>query len=845
MSGNRPMFFRLLTGGTLLALSLSLLVLPLLPVSSSTSNTNIVASDAEQTVGISANSSPSLSTSGGQNLFEDSFGKFLAVYVDWDEKLSVTYSNSNPSSSGVWAASVKSPGTTAFAYPAGVLVNSTSLRIIVENTTGSGLGFPGSIVDVPVAIQRGSGNNIVGVSFGATRILDGSGLAQFPSATLAHNGDVLAAWNWLSTSSRIKTFRWNHTSGSWTSLTGSGSSPDDVIIDSLGRGAIYPIIFERPDNFNVYVVGNYDNSGPSNMVFNEATFSGSAWSWGTQNLSYETTMAHGLEDSTSVAWDPLKSLVVVACRMTSASSFDVFTLNASDVKSHLNTPSFPTTPNYGSISVNVTDGDYYLFLTSVSADGGTGSLAYTRAPTGSANWNATLTVIDSASTNRGVGVRRTGSDKTLDLLYENDGTVPATIKIARVSAGVIPQALAVDFTTAPSVPSPDKLATLTGTTSGGTPPYRFSWSFGDGSRASGQVVYHAYDNEGMYTAQLNVTDSAGVMASRQHGLVVSSAVISFAAFGDFDFTPETVANWQALSFSGVNFTLAVGDFLYSVPTTQAAQQSWCSNFKASAPGGNVEILVGNHETWEDNATSGGGSINKYVIYCPFTLGAFTGTYGFQYYFDYPSYAPLARFLMLDPSIWMGNTTQTRVLYGDGSPAQQWAAAAIDSARAEGIPWIIAGMHKNCISTGVEGCEIGPEFMNFLINKRVDIVIQGHDHDYQRSKQLACATAEVYQPSCVASDGSAGAYQKGAGTVFLIEGTGGATLDHINATDGDYGYFARTNSTTWGYTKIIVSGSTLEAVFIPTTGVFTDNWSIITNYTPTWIASAGGVLMKPR
>ncbi len=321
-------------------------------------------------------------------------------------------------------------------------------------------------------------------------------------------------------------------------------------------------------------------------------------------------------------------------------------------------------------------------------------------------------------------------------------------------------------------------------------------------------------------------------------------IFSFAAIGDFDITPETNANWQSLSASGVNFTLALGDFLYDLPATQQGQQSWCSNFKSNVPGGNVEIVVGNHETWEDNATSGGGSINKYILYCPFTLGSYTGAYGFQYYFDYPSIAPLARFIMVDPAVWLANSSTTAVLYGDGSQAQQWTAAAIDAARAEGIPWVIVGMHKDCISAGVEGCEVGVQFTNFLINKRVDLVIQGHDHDYQRSKQLTCATPEVYFSSCVANDGSSGSYLKGAGTMFLVDGTGGATLDHINPTDGDSPYFARTNSSAWGYTKIYVSGSTLQAQFIPTTGTFRDSWSILTTFTPTWTIS-GGTAMKPR
>lgn len=830
-----PSLCRAMVVSLLLGFTLSLLTLPITPVFSSNS-TMVVASDAEQIVGVSTSGSPSMSTTGGQKLIEDQFGKFLAVYVNWEGRLSVTYANSNPSSSGSWSASTKSPNPTTYAYPAAVLVNSTMLRIVAENVTSFGLGHQGQIVDLPVSIQRGSGNNIVGLSFGNPMVLDSSNFAQFPTAMLAHNGDVLAGWNWFDgLSSRIKTLRWNQNAGSWTSITGSGTSPDDAIVDNSGLGAIYPTIIERQDNFNAYVIGLYDNAGPSNLVFNKASFSGASWSWETQNLSYETGVGHGIEDSASMAWDPVKNLVVACYRMTGAASYGVFTLTSSDNKTHLNTPSLSvSTLNNGSIAVNATNGDYYLFVARVASDGGTGSIAYTSAPSGSNSWNTTLTLIDSGSNNRGISLRIVGADKTFDLLYDDEGTVPSTIRIARVSAGFLPSALNADFTIAPPVPSPGQLTTLRGIATGGVPPYSFAWNFGDGTTGLGANVTHTYASTGKYLVRLNVTDSLGVIASREKGLVATSSVFEFAAAGDWDVTTETNANWQSLSTSGVNFTLALGDFLYSIQPTPQAQQSWCNNFKANAPGGNVEILVGNHETFEDNATSGGGSINKFVLYCPFTLGSLSGTYGFQYYFDYPFTAPLARFILVDPAIWLGNTSATRVLYGDGSPAQQWVAAQIDSARGAGIQWVIVGMHKDCISAGVEGCEVGEKFMSFLINKRVDLVIQGHDHNYQRSKQLTCATPQVYLPSCVINDGSSSIYQKGAGTVFLIDGTGGATLDKINATDGDYGYFARTNSTTWGYTKVYVSGSSLQVQFVPTSGAFSDTWYIVNPYIPVWL-----------
>ena len=305
------------------------------------------------------------------------------------------------------------------------------------------------------------------------------------------------------------------------------------------------------------------------------------------------------------------------------------------------------------------------------------------------------------------------------------------------------------------------------------------------------------------------------------------ATFTFAAAGDLGASSANTS-LTALDRSGVAFYLALGDLDYDQTPTDEA---WCDYVKQRLPTLGptfpFELVAGSHEY------QGGpnGYIMNHAACLPDRLGS-TGLYGAQYYFDYPASSPLMRVIMISPDLLIENYNYT---YTVGSPEYKWLISTIDGARNAGTPWIAVGMHKVCISAGVKPCEIGTDLMNLLVSKHVDLVLQGHDHNYQRGKQLALNGATCpaipsgsFDPDCVIDDGSDNGYFKGAGTVFLISGSFGLCCYNVNTADVEAGYFARIGDTSKGFTKFTVGRGHITAQFVKSTGAFTDSFKILSN-----------------
>lgn len=309
-----------------------------------------------------------------------------------------------------------------------------------------------------------------------------------------------------------------------------------------------------------------------------------------------------------------------------------------------------------------------------------------------------------------------------------------------------------------------------------------------------------------------------------------AGTVHFTAVGDVSSSAAASAMLSQVGAARPDAHFTLGDLSYGAT---GAEQTWC-DFVTTRVGAGFpfETISGNHESNGLN-----GNINDFTACLPNQLPGVVGSYGRQYYVDVPQVNPLVRFIMVSPELTFVDGVWS---YAAGTPRYQWTSNAIDGARGAGIPWVVVGMHKQCISVGRGGCESGADLMNLLVSKRVDLVLTGHEHNYARSKQLALGascTAIVpgtFTAGCVADGGNA--LVKGAGTVFNTVGTGGTPLRDLTMGDPEAPYFAASAglnaNPTFGNLDVSTTADRLTARFLPVLGgTFTDAFTISAGATP--------------
>ncbi len=297
---------------------------------------------------------------------------------------------------------------------------------------------------------------------------------------------------------------------------------------------------------------------------------------------------------------------------------------------------------------------------------------------------------------------------------------------------------------------------------------------------------------------------------------------TFGAAGDFEHEDQFKQTVKTIASKNPDFMVLLGDLSYDT-----READWC-NFWRTTGYDKLVLLSGNHDSGE----SRGGDIAKYITHCRAPSTTVTGWYGKQYFFDFPATAPFARFIMVSPGVEELGIDER---YDSGRPGFTFTENAINEARTRGIKWIVVGMHKNYISPMEKDNEVSTDsqrtFMTMLLTKRVDVILQGHEHGYGRTKQVGTnsSTCRVLQPdtfnsACVTDQDNT--LVKGAGTVIHILGTGGQDLRHLWTTDSEFPYFAASTVKTWGFGQFTVTPSKMTYTFQRSAGqAFTDSFTI--------------------
>src|SRR6266704_769976 len=112
-----------------------------------------------------------------------------------------------------------------------------------------------------------------------------------------------------------------------------------------------------------------------------------------------------------------------------------------------------------------------------------------------------------------------------------------------------PPTLLASFTYSPSFPQTGQTVSFTSSVSGGSPPYSYSWSFGDGSTGMGSSPQHTYSSTGTLTVALTVKDNGSPQqtTTSQQSLTVSGAPPPLTA--SFAYSPSSTQAGEPVTFT--------------------------------------------------------------------------------------------------------------------------------------------------------------------------------------------------------------------------------------------------------------------------------------------------------
>lgn len=348
------------------------------------------------------------------------------------------------------------------------------------------------------------------------------------------------------------------------------------------------------------------------------------------------------------------------------------------------------------------------------------------------------------------------------------------------------------------VGTPYQLAATFNDTTTNAAPWEYGINWGDGSNTTGTkntispiTGSHTYASAGTFEVKVSVTNSRGMTGngSLTVGATEAPAPVILAAgdIGDCNRTTDNATGALLETLQGT--VMPLGDNAYESGTpTEFAD---CYDPAWGAVKGRTRPVAGNHDYYNPGATK---NADGYFGY----FGSAAGDPAKGYY-DFT----LGSWLV----IVLNTGTESGSFIAAGSAQEQWLRAEL--AKHSGL-CAVAMFHHPQFSTLKDRPFIRPEttpLWQALYDGGVDLVLNGHDHTYQRFKPMR-------------PDGTADA---AFGIRQITVGTGGGeTLYAFDPSVTNPNLEVR-NSDTWGVLKLTLHPSSYDWQFIRATGgSFTDS-----------------------
>src|SRR5213596_506679 len=211
-------------------------------------------------------------------------------------------------------------------------------------------------------------------------------------------------------------------------------------------------------------------------------------------------------------------------------------------------------------------------------------------------------------------------------LTVKDSSSPQQTATSQMTVAVTspPPPISASFALSPSSPSAGQSVSFAASASGGTPPYNYTWSYGDGSTGTGLQVTHTYDRDGTYQVALTVADSIG-----STGTWVAPVVVGTAPLQDgFTYSPTSPQPGDNINFTP-SARGGTPPYSYSWDFGNGASASGASATYSYASAGSYTVTL----TVIDSSNRSNNTSQGLTVYSPahpdFTLNTDQSTFNAQ------------------------------------------------------------------------------------------------------------------------------------------------------------------------------------------------------------------------